>query len=74
MVFYLRINATTLQKVAVEHCRVTPVEVSVEVLLRPDSGVESSSIPVGTILSHPVPGGRTESIPYVCQDPFPHIC
>jgi hypothetical protein len=25
-------------------------------------------------LSHPVPGGRTERIPYVCQDPFPHIC
>jgi hypothetical protein len=27
-----------------------------------------------TPLSHPVPGGRTERIPYVCQDPFPHIC
>jgi hypothetical protein len=27
-----------------------------------------------TQLSHPVPGGRTERIPYVCQDPFPHIC
>jgi hypothetical protein len=26
------------------------------------------------MLSHPVPGGRTERIPYVCQDPFPHIC
>jgi hypothetical protein len=26
------------------------------------------------LLSHPVPGGRTERIPYVCQDPFPHIC
>jgi hypothetical protein len=25
-------------------------------------------------VSHPVPGGRTERIPYVCQDPFPHIC
>jgi hypothetical protein len=25
-------------------------------------------------LSHPVPGGRTERIAYVCQDPFPHIC
>jgi hypothetical protein len=25
-------------------------------------------------LSHPVPGGRTKRIPYVCQDPFPHIC
>jgi hypothetical protein len=26
------------------------------------------------LVSHPVPGGRTERIPYVCQDPFPHIC
>jgi hypothetical protein len=25
-------------------------------------------------VSHPVPRGRTERIPYVCQDPFPHIC
>jgi hypothetical protein len=25
-------------------------------------------------VSHPVPGGRTERIPYVCQDPFPHKC
>jgi hypothetical protein len=25
-------------------------------------------------LSHSVPGGRTERIPYVCQDLFPHIC
>jgi hypothetical protein len=49
MVFYLGINATTLQKVAVEHCGVPPMEVSVEVLLRPDPGVESSMIPVGTI-------------------------
>jgi hypothetical protein len=31
-------------------------------------------ISLNALLSHPVPGGRTERIPYVCQDPFPHIC
>jgi hypothetical protein len=26
------------------------------------------------LVSHPVPGGGTERIAYVCQDLFPHIC
>jgi hypothetical protein len=41
-VIFLEINATTLQKVAVENCGMPPVEV----LLRPDPGVEDSIIPV----------------------------
>jgi hypothetical protein len=35
-----------------------------------DAGNEQTRAQV----SHLVPGGRTERIPYVCQDPFPHIC
>jgi hypothetical protein len=34
---------------------------------------EEKALVVGDV-SRPVPGGRTECIPYVCQDPFPHIC
>jgi hypothetical protein len=46
-VIFLEINATTLQKVAVENCGMPPVEASVEVLLRPDPGVEDIIIPIG---------------------------
>jgi hypothetical protein len=30
--------------------------------------------PTDLLLSHPVLGGKTECIAYVCQDLFPHIC
>jgi hypothetical protein len=40
-------------------------------LPRKDSLVDAAAT---SELSHPVPGGRTKRIAYVCQDPFPHIC